>query len=69
MATRQDSSFRYLTSNIDLYPAVARDIRKSNIGVTISYYYYYYCNYLNLGGLELIAIVLETAIPSVVKTL
>jgi hypothetical protein len=70
MATRQDSSFRYFPSDIDLYPAVARNIRKSNIGITISCYYsYYYFNYLNLGGLELIEVVLKTAIPSLLKTL
>ena len=67
MANRQDRSFRYFTSDIDLYPAVARDIRKSDIGAKTSYYYYYF-NYLNLGELELIEIVLNTAIPSLLKT-
>jgi len=65
MATREDSSFRYFTSDIDQYPAVARDIRKSNVDVTS----YYYFNYLNLGGLELIERVLKTTIPSLIKTL
>jgi hypothetical protein len=67
MATREDSSFRFFTSDIDQYPAVTRDIRKSNVDVTISYYYYF--NYLNLGGLELIERVLKTTIPSLIKTL
>jgi replication-associated recombination protein RarA len=66
MATREDSSFRYFTSDIDQYSALARDIRKSNVDATINYYYF---NDLNLGGLELIERVLKTTILSLLKTL